>query len=743
MSKVLYIVVHDGDNNKTEKVEIGKESFRYTRSVLQGTLQLMGCKARHAFKISKRVFDMVKSQSSSDTAAGMGLFETDISCTGQKFQEPPFIGSRLVKAQVNNNLLIEKDGVTKNLSSELYKRRTTVFIEREKFLDVVCDALSDYKYVGPNQREDLILACRIRERKESVTILLCGTSGCGKSTLSSLLGSRLGITTVISTDSIRHMMRSFVDEKENPLLWASTYHAGECLDPVAVAEAKAKKKAKKTAGNTQLVSKDGFSDIVQNEETDHHKPEVGANNTELISPKQMAVEGFKAQSEMVIESLDRLVTAWEERKESVIVEGVHLSLNFVMGLMKKHPSIIPFMIYITNEDKHLERFAVRAKYMTLDPTKNKYVKYIRNIRTIQEYLCNRADKHLVPKINNTNVDKSVAAIHATVFSCLRRRENGEQLYDHTTNTVNAVFEEFRNQCAADSLSSKGMFQLIQRQGSSRHLMALLNNDGSVAKAWPVNSVDSNGNPILGRGADTEIGTPMYGPLRIGKAEPVNLQFGHFGLSAWPNDAGGTSHASSVDESKAEWNGTDTGSRYYSSCCSSPHMSDGPAKELKEELSVSGSDEEVDDPPEVDSDEDLSDGDQHTHEEMEGSVDEESTKSDEEYDDLAMQDDQEYGYCSDNDDDNLKEKILTPSGNLSALMNNKKRGDKYPPTLDMFLRTKSEPLSDNFCAYRPKFAKSEKKIPPGSSRMRKRSLSIPSFGKHGNAADAILSGASEP
>lgn len=248
-----------------------------------------------------------------------------------------------------------------------------------------------------------------------------------------------------------------------------------------------------------------------------------------------------------------------------------------MGLMKKHPSIIPFMIYITNEDKHMERFAVRAKYMTLDPAKNKYVKYIRNIRTIQEYLCNRADKHLVPKINNTNVDKSVAAIHATVFSCLRRRETGEQLYDSTTNTVTLIDDEYRNQCVANSMNSKGMFQLIQRQGSSRHLMALLNTDGSVAKAWPVGSVDGNGNPILGYPMENGIGTPMYGPLQIGKAEPVNLQFGHFGISAWPSDTGGTSHASSVDESRGD--GTDNGSRYYSSCCSSPKYSDGHAKEV--------------------------------------------------------------------------------------------------------------------------------------------------------------------
>uniref|UniRef100_A0ACD6AN66 Uncharacterized protein n=1 Tax=Avena sativa TaxID=4498 RepID=A0ACD6AN66_AVESA len=452
----------------------------------------------------------------------------------------------------------------------------------EEFLNVVCDALTLYKYVGPNQRADLLLACRIKERKESVTVLLCGTSGCGKSTLSSLLGNRLGITTVVSTDSIRHMMRSFVDEKQNPLLYASTYHAGDYLDPVAVAQAKEKRKSKKLSiishSNANGDEDGGTSDEKCNEKSPDLPP-----RTEITSKKQMAIEGYKAQSEMIIGSLDRLITTWEERRESLIVEGVHLSLNFVMGLMKKHPSIIPFMVYITNEEKHMERFAVRAKYMTLDPAKNRYIKYIQNIRAIQEYLCNRADKHLVPKINNTNVDRSVAAIHATVFSCLRRREAGEQFYDPHTNTAAIIDEEYRNQCSANSLSSKGMFQLIQRKGSSRNLMALLNTDGSVAKAWPVVAGDSNGNINDGTCSEKSVGNPMYGPLQIGKAEPVNLQFGSFGISAWPSDTGCTSHTGSADDSKAD--GTDTGSRYLSSCCSSPKMSDDNSKELVEEYSV--------------------------------------------------------------------------------------------------------------------------------------------------------------
>lgn len=47
--KLLYIVVVDeGARGGDEKDSL---SFRYTRPVLQSTLQLMGCKARHAFKV--------------------------------------------------------------------------------------------------------------------------------------------------------------------------------------------------------------------------------------------------------------------------------------------------------------------------------------------------------------------------------------------------------------------------------------------------------------------------------------------------------------------------------------------------------------------------------------------------------------------------------------------------------------------------------------------------------------------
>lgn len=58
------------------------------------------------------------------------------------------------------DLLTLEEDKTKSKPFELYKRRTSVVVGRKVFLDVVGEALSEYKYVGPNQRADLVLACR-------------------------------------------------------------------------------------------------------------------------------------------------------------------------------------------------------------------------------------------------------------------------------------------------------------------------------------------------------------------------------------------------------------------------------------------------------------------------------------------------------------------------------------------------------------------------------------------------------
>jgi len=72
------------------------------------------------------------------------------------------------------------------------------------------------------------------ESKRNILVLLAGTSGTGKSTLSSLLGSRLGISTVISTDTIRHVMRNFVAKEDDPIIFASTYETAAFVNEKSI-----------------------------------------------------------------------------------------------------------------------------------------------------------------------------------------------------------------------------------------------------------------------------------------------------------------------------------------------------------------------------------------------------------------------------------------------------------------------------------------------------------------------------
>ena len=64
---------------------------------------------------------------------------------------------------------------------------------------------------------------------------------------------------------------------------------------------------------------------------------------------------------------------------------------------------------------------------------------------------------------------------------LKKVEVGEHLYDQEKNIVKVLDEEYHNVCASNSLSSKGVFKLIQKQGSFRHIMALVNTGGYVAR----------------------------------------------------------------------------------------------------------------------------------------------------------------------------------------------------------------------------------------------------------------------
>lgn len=101
--------------------------------------------------------------------------------------------------------------------------------------------LDKFKYSKPDYLKDFYIASELVcnhiqiiiifiVAKRNVIVMLAGTSGTGKSTLASLLGSKLGISTVLSTDTIRHILRNFISKEENPILFASTYETGSFVN---------------------------------------------------------------------------------------------------------------------------------------------------------------------------------------------------------------------------------------------------------------------------------------------------------------------------------------------------------------------------------------------------------------------------------------------------------------------------------------------------------------------------------
>lgn len=370
MSKIAYVLLTNEHVRST--FTDTPEGPVYTKESLKATLHLLGCKPRIAEKVSEHAFRKIE---------------------GLLFG----VGKRKAR-----------------LLWRMHPRGQGAFwvsIPHNDFNKFMVHCLKNVYIQNKSIAEDWRIAASLREKRRSITILLCGTSGTGKSTLASLLATRLGITTVISTDSVRNMMRSTSPEKDNPLVLASSYDAGIALE--------------------------------------QQNCTIGL---EALSSSRLAVKGYKAQSEMVLENLENLITESESRNESLICEGVHLSLNFVIRLMRNHPTIIPFLVYIGNEQQHIERFSVRAKYMAMNSMKNRYTNHIRNIRCIQDFLIKKADAHLIPKVNNSNVDRSVAAIHQTTFACLRRVMKGESLYDSVTNTARIIHIEYKN--LKDSLEWK-------------------------------------------------------------------------------------------------------------------------------------------------------------------------------------------------------------------------------------------------------------------------------------------------
>lgn len=108
---------------------------------------------------------------------------------------------------------------------------------------------------------------------------------------------------------------SFSSEEEDPLLWASTYQAGARLQQLAAARAL-------PPGYTAAALGGGGAAASPASAAQRYAAAAAA-----ADPRKAAVRGYKAQSARVLEHVDALLAGCEARRQSVVIEGVHLSLR--------------------------------------------------------------------------------------------------------------------------------------------------------------------------------------------------------------------------------------------------------------------------------------------------------------------------------------------------------------------------------------------------------------------------------
>ncbi|SOV81030.1 conserved Plasmodium protein, unknown function [Plasmodium sp. gorilla clade G3] len=243
--------------------------------------------------------------------------------------------------------------------------------------------------------------------KRNVIILLSGCSGCGKSTLSCLLAMFLNIRHIISTDIIREVLRKFKIKKEKYLRF-STYESWKLHD------------SEDDMNIIQLYNEKLKKNQVINDYENNNNDEKG--EIEKILTKR-CIENYLIQCDVLYPYIDEIIYENIKKKQSLIIEGVHLSTHIMKKLIKKYPNkIIYFLVYINDKETSIKRFATRTNNNKLSNNKNEKVnKYIQNfnyISGIQSYLL-QSSKDLDNTINyieNIDIYKSLQIIMNSVYT---------------------------------------------------------------------------------------------------------------------------------------------------------------------------------------------------------------------------------------------------------------------------------------------------------------------------------------
>jgi 2-phosphoglycerate kinase len=221
---------------------------------------------------------------------------------------------------------------------------------------------------------------RLGREDKPVIIMIGGATGVGKSTMAAQIAERLGLVRIISTDSVREVMRAFFAQSLMPSIHYSSYEADKAV------------------------------------------------RIPLGSGLNSHVVGFMEQAEMVNVGMKAILDRAIKERTSMVLEGVHL----VPGMLSMHDQVaksdalvLPLVIAVRDADLHRSHFLVRERETSGRRVLAGYLKGFEEIRRIQEFVLERAESEGTLIIDNESIDEAVGTVVEALYDLIEEEEERE------------------------------------------------------------------------------------------------------------------------------------------------------------------------------------------------------------------------------------------------------------------------------------------------------------------------------